>query len=71
MQTCLETQANLSALHERARAEGENRIRRYDGQVFVLKVETSGRFALDAAGIDLDISTEEIVEFVRERRERL
>jgi hypothetical protein len=27
--------------------------------------------ALDAAGIDLGISTEEIVEFVREGRERL
>jgi hypothetical protein len=66
MQTYLETQENLSALHDRAHEEGEIRIRRYEGQVFVLKVETSERSALDAAGIDLGISTEEIGEFARE-----
>ena len=33
--------------------------------------ENSKRFALDLAGIDLNISTREIVDFVREGRERL
>ncbi len=37
----------------------------------VLKPENPERSALDVAGIDLDISTKEIVEFVREGRERL
>jgi len=71
MQTYLETQENLSVLLERAREEGEVRIRRTDGQIFVLKLEKPKRSALDVAGIDLGISTKEIVEFVREGRERL
>ena len=71
MQTYSETQESLSVLLERASEEGEVRIRRADGQVFVLKPEKNMRSALDVAGIDLDISTKEIVEFVREGRERL
>ncbi|HEX8371112.1 MAG TPA: hypothetical protein VF604_21390 [Pyrinomonadaceae bacterium] len=71
MQTYPETQENLSALLERAREEGEIRIRRADVQVFVRKPENPERSALDAVGIDLGISTKEIVEFVREGRGRL
>ncbi|MDQ3685013.1 MAG: type II toxin-antitoxin system Phd/YefM family antitoxin [Acidobacteriota bacterium] len=71
MQTYLEAQENLSALLERAREQGEVRIKRADGQVFVLKPEEKKRSALDIAGIDLGVSTEEIVAFVREGRERL
>ncbi len=71
MQTYSETQENLSALLERASEEGEVRIKRNDGQIFVLKPEKSKRSALDVAGIDLGISTKEIVEFVREGRERV
>ncbi len=71
MQTYLETQENLSVLLERAREQGEVRIRRTDGQVFILKPERAGRSALDVAGIDLGVSTKEIIEFVREGRERL
>ncbi|MDQ3755390.1 MAG: type II toxin-antitoxin system Phd/YefM family antitoxin [Acidobacteriota bacterium] len=71
MQTYLETQENLSALLERAREQGEVRIKRADGQIFVLKPEKDKRSALDVAGIDLGVSTGEIVAFVREGRERL
>ena len=71
MQTYLETQENLSALLERAREQGGVRIKRADGQVFVLKPEKKKRSALEVAGVDLNVSTEEIVAFVREGRERL
>ena len=70
MQTYSETQTNLSLLLERASEAGEVRIERADGQVFVLKPETKKRSALDVAGLDLDVSTDEIVRFVREARER-
>ena len=70
MQTYLETQESLSAWLERARAQGEVRIKRPDGQVFVLKPEAK-RSALDVAGLDLGVSKEEIVALVREGRERL
>ncbi len=71
MQTYSETQENLSVLLERAREEGEVRIKRTDGQIFVLKPEKIKRSALDIVGIDLGVSTKEIVEFIREGRERL
>ncbi len=71
MQIYLETQESLSVLLERAREQGEVRIQRTDGQVFVLKPEKKKRSALDVVGIDLGVSTEEIVAFVREGRERL
>lgn len=71
MQTYLETQENLSVLLEQASEKGEVRIKRTNGQIFVLKPENKERSALDIEGIDLDISTQEIVETIREGRERL
>lgn len=70
MQTYTETQENLSVLLERANDEGEVRIKRTNGQIFILKPERAKRSALDIAGIDLGVSTKEIVEFIREGRER-
>lgn len=71
MQTYLETQENLSVLLERADEQGEVRIKRDNGQMFVLKPEKRKRSAFDVTGIDLGVSTKEIVEFIREGRERL
>jgi hypothetical protein len=71
MQTYLETQENLSTLLERAREQGEVRIQRANGEVFVLKPETKKRSAFEVTGVDLGISTEDIIEVVREGRERL
>jgi hypothetical protein len=71
MQTYLETQENLSVLLERAREQGEVQIKRANGEVFVLKSVKRKRSAFDVAGIDLGVSTKEIIEFVREGRERL
>ncbi len=70
MQTYLESQENLPVLLERALREGEVRIKRADGEVFILKPEKQQRSAFDVAGINLGISTKEIVAFVREGRER-
>lgn len=70
MQTYLENQASLSALLEQARQKGEVRIRSADGETFILKPEKPSRSVLDVAGINLNISTEEIVEIIREGRER-
>ena len=71
MQTYLETQANLSALLERAREEGEVRIKRAAGEVFVLKPVNKKRSALDIKGIDLGILTKEIVELSAKDAERI
>lgn len=71
MQTYQENQEKLSVLLERANEQGEVRIKRANGQIFVLKPEQTKRSVLDIDGIDLDVSTDEIVEFVRDGRERL
>ena len=70
MQTYLENQQSLSVLLKQARQEGEVRILSEDGQTFVLKPENSKRLPLDVEGIDLGVSTDEIVGFIREGRKQ-
>lgn len=69
MQTFLETEQNLTLLLEQAQQNGEVRIRRENGQLFVLKSETATS-PLDVEGIDLGVSSDEIVAFIRAGRER-
>ena len=71
MQTILEPQTNLLALFEQARREGEVRIQRADGEVFVLKAENNKRSPLDVEGVDLGLSASEIVEFIHEGRKQI
>lgn len=71
MQTYTESERlNLSVLLEQAARDGEVRIQRADGTTFVLRPEKMQSSALDVAGIDLNLTRQEIVEFVREGRER-
>ena len=70
MQTYLETQQSLSVLLEQASQEGEVRIRRENGQTFVLKPEKAQQSPLDVEGVDLGISTDEIIGFIREGRKQ-
>jgi hypothetical protein len=68
--TFSEARQNLASVLDQARKEGAVRIRRRDGQVFLLKPEISSRSPLDLPGVDVEITTDEIVAFVREGRER-
>lgn len=70
MQTYLETQQSLSELLEQACREGAVRIQREDGQIFVLKPEPAKLSPLNVEGVDLNLSSEEIVEFIHEGRKR-
>ena len=71
MQTYTESETDdLAVLLEQARRDGEVRIRRADGQLYVIRPEKSKRSALDVSGMNLNISTQEIVEIIREGRER-
>ncbi len=71
MQIYPENQQSLSSLLEQARQQGEVRIQSADGQIFILKPEKKEQSVLDVAGIDLNISTKEIVEIIREGRARV
>lgn len=64
MQTYLEKERSLSALLEQAQQQGEVRIQREDGLIFVLKPEPPQRSPLDVPGVDLGFSAAEIVEFI-------
>lgn len=69
--TYSEARQNFASVLEQARKEGAVRIRRRDGESFVLKPEASTGSPLDVEGIDLDVTTDEIVAFVREGRREL
>jgi len=66
--TYSQTRRNLASVLEEARREGAVRIRRRDGQSFVLTPESSSASPLDAEGVDLRMTRDEIVGFVRESR---
>lgn len=68
--TYSEARQNLASLLEMARKDGAVRIRRKDGQTFVLQPEPSETSPLDVEGVDLGVSTQEIVDIIREGRER-
>jgi hypothetical protein len=66
--TYSEARQNLASLLEKAAKEGEVKIRRKDGRVFVIRPEPKTGSALDVEGIDLGVTSAEIVEFIRESR---
>jgi hypothetical protein len=54
-----------------AKREGAVRIRRRDGQVFVLRPERASKAPLDVPGINLNLGREEIVEMIRAGRRQV
>lgn len=68
--TYSEARQNLSSLLEKAIREGEVRVRRKDGQIFVIVPEMKKHSPLDVDGVDVDLSQEEIVQFIHEGRSK-
>ena len=68
--TYSEARRKLASLLDRATEEGEVRIKRRDGQTFVIKPDEGKSSPLDVEGVDLGVTTEEIVKIVREGRRR-
>ena len=71
MQTILEQQTDLPALLEGAQYEGEMRIQCSDGEVFGSEAETNKRSPLNVDGVELGVSADAVVEFIREGRKHL
>ncbi len=59
---------NLASLLEQATQEGEVRIKRKDRQIFVIRPEPKADSPLDVEGVDLGITTAEIIQFIQEGR---
>jgi hypothetical protein len=68
--TYSEARQNLASLLDQAAREGEVRIRRKDGQIFVIKVQPKTESPLEVEGIDLGISTQEILDAIEEGRKK-
>ena len=68
--TYSEARQNLATLLEEARTQGEVRVKRRDGQEFVIKPVRSKKSPMDVPGVDSDLKVDEIVAAVRESRER-
>ena len=59
--TFSEARQRLASLLDRARKEGAVRIRRRDGQKFILQPERGSRSPLEVPGLGLNINREEII----------
>lgn len=68
--TYSEARQKLSDVLDRAKVEGEVRIKRRDGGEFVVRPAQRRGSPLDVEGVDTDMTAEEIVDAVRELRER-
>ena len=68
--TYSEARQNLASLLQEAQSGDEVRIRRRDGQEFAIKPAERMDSPLDVKGVDLSLSVDEIVDIVREIRER-
>jgi len=63
-----EARQNLASLLDLAVRKGEVRVKRKDRQTFVIKPEQKAGSPLDVEGVDLRITTTEIVQRIRESR---
>jgi len=66
--TFSEARQRLASLLDRARKEGAVRIRRRDGQRFILQPEQGSRSPLEVPGLGLNIKRDEIVDIIRSSR---
>ncbi len=61
---------NLASVLNQAKKDGAVRISRRDGQSFEIRPEQPGKSPLDVPGIQLGITTDEIIQIVREGRKK-
>jgi len=66
--TYTEARQNLASILDQAAREGEVRIKRKDGQVFVIRLQRGTKSPLEVEGIDLGVTTQEIVDFIDDGR---
>lgn len=68
--TYSEARQNFSSVLQQAENTGKVLIRRKDGQIFSLMPEIPSSSPLDVPFIEAAISTQEIVDIIRDGRER-
>ena len=68
--TFSEARQKLAAVLAKAKSQGEVRIKRKDGDEFTVKLVRKKKSPLDVKGVSLGLSADDIVDAVRESRER-
>ena len=66
--TYSEARQKFASVLDKAVEEGEVRVKRKDGQVFVIRLVTSDDSPLDVEGVDLGLTADEILGFIQEGR---
>lgn len=66
--TYSEARQNLAALLEKAFREGEVRILRKDGQIFVIRPELRRDSPLSVRSVDVGLTVTEIIDYIHEGR---
>jgi hypothetical protein len=66
--TALEARQRLASVLDVAVADGAVRIRRKDGQAFVLRPEQSARSPLDVPAVEARLGPDDILDAIREGR---
>ena len=69
--TFSDARQRLASLLDLARRDGAVRIRKRDGQRFILQPEKQTRSPLDVPGLKLKINREEIIDTIRSSRRPL
>jgi antitoxin Phd len=62
---------NFSSLLDTASKDGEVLIRRRDGRLFSVRPQVRNKSPFDVAGIKTKVTTQQILEAIRESRSRL
>ena len=68
--TFSEARQKFAAVLAKAKSEGKVLVKRKDGSVFLIQPVPKTESPLDVDGVDLGLSADEIVQIVREVRER-
>jgi hypothetical protein len=66
--TYSEAKRNFSTILDKVIEEGEVRIKRQDGQIFIIQIAPKQSSPLDVLGVSLDITSDEIWGFIKEGR---
>lgn len=68
--TYTQAEKNLSGVLDCAKKAGEVLVKRQNGELFVIKPQRRKSSPLDVPGIQIGMSADDIVSFIRECRER-
>ena len=66
--TFSEARQKFATIPEQARQDGSVRMERRDGQSFIITPEQRQKSPLDVKGVNVHITSEEIIQFIHESR---